>query len=205
MTSIMTKGSPPGTTTNPNSVFRRSPYELAEEVADLLFWGSIIFAATRAGAALVGAAWPYFFNVVTFYFILALFLDYLQWDREYFEFIYTDNKTFLMKHYGVLRTNIVEEDAGKLTIRARQSPIERVLRIEKVELVGPSHVFIGSRRMPLRFRATIEQAQRGIKQAKSKWPADTSAMGQILALRDVSDWLGDSHTKQKAMSLLEQL
>lgn len=187
-------------------LYRRHVYEVVEEAADALFWSACLVPlalsvwglTSRSGAALlillpVLLPWG------------ALWMEIVRWQAETYELLQLPNgKVLLQKRMGVFDERVYTDDIGSLAVSRSAGLVDRLIGLERVTLVGPSHQYITGRRMPKRFAGAI-MYWKGQAGAKRAYDVKDETMTQVLALQDARPILGDALARQTAQALVARM
>lgn len=167
--------------------FTRSAYEIIEEFSDAVFASALIIPLAAWLADLTGAAGLKLLSLVTLWFWIRFLNEVVYWQHETFTILETENgRAFILKRFGVFNVRTIKQEISRLTVTSSQSWFDRIVGVERVTLFDSAHQFVAGRRMPLRFKRTIDRIQDGESKVDIPKPRFDPAAGDSVTNRLVA-------------------
>lgn len=137
---------------------RRHWYELAAEVADAVWWISIVLAVVISLASWLN--WRLIaFALLAVFPLRPLFMELLRWHAEKFIIVdYPSGKTMIVKVYGLIRQTHIKDWIGSEGRTETSTLFSRFIGFRRVQLTFQSRTYISGERVPIELLRQIDRA-----------------------------------------------
>lgn len=159
--------------------YRRHHFELIEELADMIWWTSIICGLAIPASELLRYPQLKFLCALILFPIWRLFWEILSWRAEVLILEETPAGPMIRKKWGVLRTREIKDKVGSLALHKDEPIWLRLIGAVKVHVTSASNSYIDARLMRKEFWGRLDRMHSGMKDNKEITPSGNTALDLV--------------------------